>query len=73
MTLHDAIYQVLNARGNPMTVRDIAHEIALRELYEKYDGTPAPPKQVDVRVDNYPELFRKAGRRVALKSWRLHI
>jgi hypothetical protein len=70
MTLHDAIYQVLNARGNPMTVREIAYVIAQRELYEKYDGTPPPPKQVGTRVDNYPELFRKVGRRVALKNWR---
>lgn len=69
MTLHDAVYQVLKARGRPMHVQEITHEIAFRELYEKHDGTPAHPRQVDTRIENYPELFVKMGQRVLLKAW----
>ncbi len=69
MTLQDAVYQVLKARGRPMNIKEITHEIAQRELYEKHDGTPARPRQVDTRVENYPELFIKTGQRVALRSW----
>jgi hypothetical protein len=44
--------------------------VALRKLYAKKDGTPAPPRQVSARVNKYPELFEKQGRTISLKRWR---
>ncbi len=69
MTLHDAIYEVLNAHGKPLMYKEIADEIATRKLYTKKDGTPALPKQISARVNNNPKIFVKEESKVALKHW----
>lgn len=69
MTLHDAIYEVLNTQGKPLTCREIADGIATRSLYTKRDGTLVLPKQISARVNNYPKLFMKEGVTVSLKHW----
>lgn len=67
MTLHDAIREVLTLRGEPMTPKEIAAEMALRKLYARKDGAPAPPQQVSARVNKYPQLFIKKTRTIALR------
>ncbi len=70
MTLHDAICDVLNARGEPMTSKQIANEVASRKLYKQKDGALTPSRQVSARASAYPQLFIKEGRTIALKRWR---
>lgn len=70
MTLHDAIYEVLNTHGKPMSYQEIADEIALRRLYTKKDKTRVLPGQISARVNNYPKLFIKEDSSVALKHWK---
>lgn len=70
MTLHDAIYEVLNMHGKSLTCKEIADEIATHKLYAKKDGTPALPKQISARINNNPKLFIKEGSSVALKHWK---
>ncbi len=70
MTLHDAIYEVLNNRGKAMTYREIADEIVALNLYVKKDGSFALPKQISARVNNNPKLFvKEEGSNVALRQW----
>lgn len=69
MALHDVVIGVLNARGQPMTAREIADEIAYRKLFQQKNGTPTNVSQISTRIDNHPELFVKKGQDVALKMW----
>ena len=69
MALHDVVIGVLNARGQSMTAREIADEIAYRKLFQQRNGTPANVFQISARIDSYPKLFVKKGQDVALKMW----
>ena len=59
MTLHEAIKQVLEDNGRPMSAREIADEVNRRNLYQRGDGSPVPGSQIHARVKNYPALFQK--------------
>lgn len=56
-TLHEAIVEVLEAAGCPMTVMDITDAVLKNGLYQRSDGLPLPPNQVSARIKNYPNLF----------------
>lgn len=70
MTLHEAICEVLSARGEPMTPREIADEVSLRKLCVRKNGALVPPQQVSIRVNRHPELFEKKARTIGLKRWK---
>lgn len=70
MTLHDAICEVLSARGQALTAKEIAHELAERKLYVRKNGTLVHAQQVSTRVNKHPELFVKEVRKIALKRWK---
>ena len=69
MALHDVVIGVLTARGQSMTAREIADEIAYRKLFQQKNGTSTNVSQISARIDSYPELFVKKGQDVALKMW----
>lgn len=67
LTLHKAMAQVLREHGNdPMSAREIADEINLRELYTKRDGSRIEVSQIHARAKNYATQFAKVGSKLRL-------
>jgi hypothetical protein len=69
LTLHEAIRHVLLEHDNSwMMVKEIAHQVNARRLYEKRDGSPIEPSQIHARTKNYASLFEKDGPRIRLRG-----
>ena len=69
LTLHEAICLVLSEQGNQwMTVRELAHEVNSRRLYQKKDGSEIETNQIHARTKNYDQLFEKSGPNVRMRS-----
>jgi len=69
MKLHDAIIEILNKNGKPMTTNAIALELSRLKLYTKRDGsTTITGYQVHGRTKNYTNLFEIEGSLVSLKN-----
>ncbi|BCT75248.1 hypothetical protein SCMU_10900 [Sinomonas cyclohexanicum] len=66
MLLHDAMTEVLQDAGRPLTTREIADAINELGLYTRGDLQPLPASQVGARAKNYPWLFTKADGRISL-------
>ncbi|MDO1450354.1 N-6 DNA methylase [Rhodocytophaga aerolata] len=66
MTLHEAIVEVLEDLGHPLSTRHIADEVNRRRLYQRGDGEPVPSSQISARVRNYPNLFLIENNRIRL-------
>lgn len=57
-TLHEAMVEVLEgAEGGPKPARELANEVAIRQLYVRQDGGRADYQQVLARARKYPRLF----------------
>lgn len=73
MTLHEAIIQILEEVGKPLSTRTIAETINRRGLYVRKDGKPINKIQIRSRVKNYPGLFDYLNGQVVLTAdshWR---
>lgn len=57
MTLHDAMIDVLEDNGKPMTGQELSDEIAKRMTYFQKKGDIAPRSQIELRAKNYPQYF----------------
>lgn len=68
MTLHDAIVQTLAIKNNDMTASQIAEVLNRKSWYSKKDGSAIKSSQIGARVKNYPNLFKKEGTLISLKS-----
>jgi hypothetical protein len=66
MTLHKAIEQILQDKGQDMTTDEIAQELNKNGLYQKKDGTEISDFQIHGRTKNYPHLFNRNGKIVSL-------
>ena len=73
MTLHEAIKQILQDKGQSMTTNEIANELNKKGLYQKKDGTEISDFQVHGRTKSYPNIFNRNGAIVSLvkyqKGW----
>lgn len=66
-TLHEAMAEVLRARGNePMTAAALARAVNESGLYARGDGGPVPSGQVSARRARYKHLFAKTGTGIQL-------
>jgi hypothetical protein len=63
--LHEAITQVLGDQES-LSSSEIAGEINRFGLYTRGDGQPVPASQISARVNNYPNLFVRAGSKIRL-------
>lgn len=69
LKLHEAIEIVLKESGRLMSCREIADEVNRRGLYHrKKDDNPVPPRQISLRVKNYPLLLEKVGTLIKLAT-----
>lgn len=68
MTLHEAIQQVLRNAGKPLSASEIAAIINKERLYVRGDKNPVPGSQINARVRNYPQFFKKNGNLIDLYS-----
>lgn len=69
MTLHDAILDVLEAHGGPLTFEEIASRVKQRGTYfRKKDGQPAQGSQIRRRVLRLPHLFEIDGKLVSKRG-----
>lgn len=66
MTLHEAIEQVLQINGKPMSTEEIAEIINKKRLYIRRDNLPIQATQISARIGNYPELFSRVNGKVIL-------
>ncbi len=66
MTLHEAIEQVLQTNGKPMSTSEIAEVINSQQLYVRKDNVPIHATQIAARVGNYPNLFTRDNGKVNL-------
>ena len=73
MTIHEAISQILEEAGKPLSTREIADRINRTRLYTRKDEKPIEKAQIRARVKNYPKLFDYVNGQVVLTSdtsWR---
>lgn len=56
-TLHAAMSLVLREHGGSLHAKELACEIAERNLYLRKDGQPAPASQIRWRASRYPAEF----------------
>jgi hypothetical protein len=68
LTLHQALALVLREAKRPMTPRELADVVNSRGLYRTREGSPVEVNQIHARINNYPDLFEKAGSTVNLKE-----
>ena len=68
MKLHEAIIEVLEKTGTPMTTSEIASELNKTKLYLKKDSSEISSFQIHGRTRNYPNLFIRNGSTVSLKN-----
>lgn len=73
MTLHEAIVNVLKAKGSPMTTQQIADELNDNGWYSKKDGSAISAFQIHGRTRNYSHLFHREGSTVSLRSETGHV
>lgn len=66
MTLHEAIEQVLQTNGKPMSTSEIAEVINSQQLYVRKDNVPIHATQIAARVGNYPNLFTRDNGKIKL-------
>ena len=66
MTLHEAIEQVLQTNGKPMSTNEIAEIINSKQLYIRKDNMPIQATQIAARVGNYPNLFTSDSGKINL-------
>ncbi|MCQ2128926.1 MAG: winged helix-turn-helix domain-containing protein [Bacteroidaceae bacterium] len=66
MTLHEAMVQVLQRVGHPMTTHELADEINKCRLYVRKDGLPLPYGQISLRAYNYPQYFKMEASVISL-------
>lgn len=66
MTLHEAIEQVLQTNGKPMSTSEIAGIINNKQLYIRKDNIPIQATQIAARVGNYPNLFTRDNGKINL-------
>lgn len=68
MTLHEAITEILQGEGQPMTTQEIADQLNERGLYQRIDGTEITRNQVSARVSNrnYRHLFKRNAGTISL-------
>lgn len=66
MTLHEAIEQVLQTNGKPMSTSEIAEMINNKQLYLRKDNIPIQATQIAARVSNYPNLFTRDNGKINL-------
>ncbi|SFC39127.1 Type I restriction-modification system, DNA methylase subunit [Zunongwangia mangrovi] len=57
MNLHDAIIQILQRKGEPLSFAELAFEINQSELYERKDRKSVKTNQIQARVNRYPDKF----------------
>jgi hypothetical protein len=57
VTLHEAMRLVLLDHGGRLHAKDLASEIADRNLYLRADGAPAGAGQLRALARRYPKLF----------------
>lgn len=66
MTLHEAIEQVLQTNGKPMSTGEIAEIINNKQLYIRKDNMPIQAAQIAARIGNYPNLFTRYNGKINL-------
>lgn len=66
MTLHEAIEQVLQTKGKPMSTTEIAEIINDQQLYVRKDNIPIQATQIAARIGNYPNLFTRDNGKINL-------
>lgn len=66
MTLHEAIEQVLQTTGRPMSTSEIAEIINYELHYIRRDNEPIQATQIAARVGNYPNLFTRDNGKIKL-------
>ncbi|MCC7318127.1 MAG: hypothetical protein IT219_06305 [Bacteroidales bacterium] len=68
MKLEEAIQQVLNQKGEPMTVAELTDAINAQRLCTRHDGSAVCDFQVHGRSFNRTDLFERKGNVVKLKQ-----
>lgn len=66
MTLHEAIEQVLQDYGKPLSSAAIAAVVNEKQLYVRKDNAPVQATQISARTANYPNLFSRENGKVYL-------
>ena len=66
MTLHEAIEQVLQSNGKPMSTSEIAKIINQQQLYVRRDNVAIKATQIAARVGNYPNIFTRDNGKINL-------
>ncbi|MFB9959020.1 HTH domain-containing protein [Agromyces bracchium] len=67
--LHEAIEQLLQEVGHPLTTSEIADRLNRSAGYSKADGSAITAFQIHGRTKNYPQLFIRDGTLVSLAGW----
>ena len=67
LTLHEAIVEVIQMAGRPMTASEIATEVNRVAHYTRGDQRPVPANQISARTNNYPQLFTKRDGYISLR------
>lgn len=68
MTLHDAIVQILEEAGRPLSTREIADRVNQSGLYSRKDEKLVEKGQIRSRVKNYSKLFDYINGQIILTS-----
>lgn len=69
VTLHEELLTILREHSNRwMATGELAHEVNLRQIYRKRDGSVVSDFQIHGRTRNYPELFERDGPRVRARE-----
>lgn len=66
MQLEQAIQQLLEQKGSPMTVGELTEAINTQQLCTRRDGSPVCDFQVHGRSFNRKDLFVREGEKVKL-------
>ncbi len=57
MDLHHAILEILKSSRVPLTFSEIALRINQAGIYQRNDGKPLKPLQIQARIKKHPEKF----------------
>jgi hypothetical protein len=57
--LHEVIINVLNRKGKPLAIKEIAETIRKEKLWKRLvDGEIPPVSQISARINQYPKFFK---------------
>lgn len=66
MTLHEAIFKILEQKGGSMTIQEVAEVLNNNKWYQKKDNSIITAFQIHGRTKKYSHLFNRNGSNVSL-------